>query len=302
MQARGCKSHGFLFVCDMIFGAKPTWMTRPKEAGVIERVKIPRFFSRTLARNMVLELFLPINYRQNRSAQYPVLIVNDGQDAKGLALRDTLSKLQNEGAIQPIVVCAIHTIPERKHLYGVANNLDYKGRGKLAARYTKFITEELMSYLHTNWRVQPSNKALHGIFGCSLGGLAAIDTAWHNPQLFGVVGVCSGSFWYRSVGYEDGYTDADRIILHVISKDERRPAPQPKIWLQTGTLDELADRNNDGIIDAIGDTLDLMEVLKGKGHPQEKMRYLEVEGGRHDVPTWAAVLPDFLVWAFGKKG
>ena len=35
-----------------------------------------------------------------------------------------------------------------------------------------------------------------------------------------------------------------------------------KFWLEAGTKDEAADRNNNGIIDAIDDTLDLITALK----------------------------------------
>ena len=65
-------------------------------------------------------------------------------------------------------------------------------------------------------------------------------------------------------------------------------------------MDEKADRNNNGVIDAIDDTLDLIKELKKKGYPESSIRYLELKDGRHDVPTWARAFPDFLQWGWGK--
>jgi enterochelin esterase-like enzyme len=65
-----------------------------------------------------------------------------------------------------------------------------------------------------------------------------------------------------------------------------------------GTEDETADRNNNGIIDAIDDTLTLMQALQEKGKEELKdFTYVEVEGGKHEPETWSKVLLDFLKWA-----
>ena len=71
-----------------------------------------------------------------------------------------------------------------------------------------------------------------------------------------------------------------------------------RFWFQTGTLDESCDRNNNGVIDSIDDTLDLITELKLLGYGDEDIKYLEVEGGKHHPKTWKGVLPDFLEWAF----
>jgi hypothetical protein len=66
-----------------------------------------------------------------------------------------------------------------------------------------------------------------------------------------------------------------------------------------GTQDETSDRNKNGVIDAIDDTLDLIATLREIGCSEEDLSYLELEGGRHEPATWAQVMPDFLRWAFG---
>ena len=66
-------------------------------------------------------------------------------------------------------------------------------------------------------------------------------------------------------------------------------------------IDETHDRNHNGIIDSIDDTLDLIKELKSKRYTDEAIEYLQLEDGKHDVPTWAIAFPYFLKWGWGKK-
>ena len=70
-----------------------------------------------------------------------------------------------------------------------------------------------------------------------------------------------------------------------------------KFFFQTGKLDELSDRNNNGIIDSIDDTIDLISELENIGYQGgTHISYLELEDGKHDVETWSRVMPEFLKW------
>jgi hypothetical protein len=78
--------------------------------------------------------------------------------------------------------------------------------------------------------------------------------------------------------------------------------PGLKFFFQCGNMDETKDRNHNGIIDSIDDTLDLIKELEAKGYDLERdIRYLELTDGRHDVPTWARAMPAFLKWGFGSS-
>jgi hypothetical protein len=77
--------------------------------------------------------------------------------------------------------------------------------------------------------------------------------------------------------------------------------PGMKFWFQTGTQDEWSDRNKNGIIDSIDDTLDLIVELTKIGYrPFHDIQYLEIKDGKHNPETWAEAMPHFLTWAFGK--
>ena len=254
-------------------------------------------FSVALGRVVRLDVVLPPGYSPH-AAPYPVLYLNDGQDLARLHLPATLNRLYRRGELRPFVLVAVHAA-DRLQEYGVAARPDYLGRGSRAGRYTTFMLKELLPYVQAHYHASPE-PAEAAVAGMSLGGLAAFDLAWHHPESFGRAGVFSGSFWWRGRALTDGYTDADRLMHQLV---RARPAPAGQhYWLQTGTLDETSDRNHNGIIDAIDDTLDLLADLRTQGVPEAALRYVEVPGGHHHPDTWGAILPDFLRWAFGVAG
>jgi len=91
--------------------------------------------------------------------------------------------------------------------------------------------------------------------------------------------------------------DKDRIMHAKITNGKYQAGL--KFYFSTGSLDELSDRNNNGIIDSMDDTLALIEVLKSKGYDSQDLAYTNLEDGRHDVETWKRALPAFLLWRWG---
>jgi enterochelin esterase-like enzyme len=255
-------------------------------------------FSIRLGRVVRLDVVLPPGFDAAAAQPYPVLYLNDGQDLQRLRLPTTLNYLYKRRAVRPFVLVAVHAA-DRLQEYGVAARPDYLGRGSRAGRYTEFMLKELLPYVQAHYHVS-TDPADAVVAGMSLGGLTAFDLAWHHPDVFQRAGSFSGSFWWRSRGLNEGYTDADRLMHGLVRA--RAPWPRQRFWLQTGTNDETSDRNNNGIIDAIEDTLDLIAVLERQGVPQAAVRYVEVPGGHHHQDTWGAIMPDFLRWAFGIEG
>jgi enterochelin esterase-like enzyme len=250
-----------------------------------------------LDREVELSILLPAGWESSLSVPYPVLYLNDGQDLPRLHLVRTLNRLYAQGILQPFVLVAIHANEERMFEYGIAAQADYNGRGNKAAAYTRFVVDELLPFAQQAFKV--SVNPAEAIFaGFSLGGLTAFDLVWHHPELFARAGVFSGSFWWRSRALDDGYTSADRIMHGLVGA--KQPHATHQFWLQTGTLDERGDRNHNGVIDAIDDCLDLIELLIKQGLQSERqLRYVQLEGGHHHPNTWGRVMPDFLQWAFG---
>jgi enterochelin esterase family protein len=251
--------------------------------------------SDVLKRQVTCTLLMP---EENYIAEpYNLLLLNDGQETTNLQLAETLEELTNANRIKPLIVAAIHAGEERIQEYGVAGKPDFKKRGSKAALYTEFIKSELLPAISEYTGIEKFETTAFA--GFSLGGLSALDIAWSNPELFNKVGAFSASFWWRSKDLSKGYTDRDRIMHNVIRNTANKP--NLKIWLQTGTKDETADRNKNGIIDSIDDTVDLIKELELKGFKRpDDIQYLEMFGGGHDIATWAKAMPKFLVWAFGR--
>lgn len=246
--------------------------------------------SQYLNRAVIFSLLIP----REHQGPWKLLVINDGQDLEGLQLLKHLNKLARQGQVRPTLVLALHA-ENRLQEYGVAGNPDYLQRGAVATEYAAFVVKEMLPYIQAHFPVSkdPNDRV---IAGCSLGGLSAFDIAWNHANQFGKVGVFSGSFWWRKKALNAGYTDADRIAHHMVRVS--KPGRKLEFWFEAGTEDEKSDRNNNGIIDAIDDTLDLITELVLKGYELNKqITYLEVKGGKHDLPTWSKVMPQFLTWA-----
>ncbi len=251
--------------------------------------------SACLQREVLIDLYLPA--AQSDYNHLSLLLINDGQDLPVMPFADILSGLYANNQIEPLICVGIHCGTDRKNEYGTARKLHYQGLGAKAAQYTHFVLQELMPVVEKNLHVTSwKDKSFAGF---SLGGLSALDIVFNHPHQFVNAGVFSGSLWWRSRGYGRYYNDHTDRIMHA----QWRGAPLHP-WLsfffECGALDELADRNNNGIIDSIEDTLDLIAILKEKGYPETAIRYVELADGMHNVATWARALPAYLQWRWGR--
>jgi enterochelin esterase-like enzyme len=252
--------------------------------------------SEFLERDVKIDCYLPSG--EHRTNQMSLLLINDGQDLVTMNFGNILQNLYDHNQITPLLCVGLHCSADRKNEYGTAKYLDYKGRGAKAALYSRFVFEELMPGIMKAFHIKSFKEK--SFAGFSLGGLSAMDIVWNNHHEFTRAGVFSGSFWWRDKGQDDDDFDerVNRIMHQQVKKGDYYP--WLKFFFEVGTQDETADRNNNGIIDAIDDTISLIETLKAKGYSDDNIRYLELKDGKHDVPTWARAFPDFLKWGWGK--
>ncbi len=280
MMKTGCLIFGVMHIRDSV-----EVMTEQKE-----------IFSSFLDRKVIVDFYIPKNF--NEHALCHLLLINDGQDLPKMKFTEMLGDLKSYGNIAPVFCAGIHAGVERKMEYGTARITDCKGRGAKAAAYNRFILEELLPHISGYYPI--TEFASMNLAGFSLGGLTAIDIVWHYPQLFSKVGVFSGSLWWRSREINKGYNeDTDRIMHRQVREGKYNAGLQ--FYFTTGSLDEVADRNNNGIIDSIDDTLGLIEELKKKGYTDKDIEYHNFEDGRHDVATWGKAMPGFLLWGWGTR-
>ena len=253
--------------------------------------------SARLDRDVTIDFYAPAAVEH--PAQLSLLLINDGQDLPKMPFNNLLGGLFGSNQIEPLICIGIHCGPERKMEYGTAGQPDYEGRGAKADLYHMFVIEELLPFIHTKYCVEAFRSI--GMAGFSLGGLTAMDMVWSRPDIFSCAGIFSGSLWWRTKSLADGYNeDTDRIMHQRVRAGNYHPGL--RFYFTTGSLDERADRNSNGVIDSIDDTLALIMELEAKGYdPIQDIRYINYQDGKHDVPTWGRAMPGFLLWGWGNQ-
>ncbi|MCF2497568.1 alpha/beta hydrolase [Dyadobacter chenhuakuii] len=252
-------------------------------------------FSVFLEREVVITIILPADY--DRSKHYPLVLFNDGQDFEGLGMASILTDLLSDGEFGPVLIVGIHANENRIFEYGVAAEADYAGRGDRANATSDFVVKELIPHLHAEYNISQERIAYGGF---SLGGLMALDIVWNNPQIFAKAGIFSGALWWRRRALNDDYSDSDRIMHAQLRNASVKP--DLKFWFQCGSLDEYDDRDGDGVIDSIQDTLECIAELEKKGYAWNRdVFYTEIAFGEHNLKTWSEALPGFLRWASEKN-
>ncbi len=275
----------------LIFGAMQT-VNRPVME--IDSISLLSVF---LDREVLVDLYYPRG--MDYAGDMDLLLINDGQNMEELGLAGMLSdQWSRDGRLNWFTV-AVHASAARKMEYGVAGIPDYLGRGALAGAYSSFILTELLPYLYERLGISRFRQSAYA--GFSLGGLSALDICWHNPEIFKYAGIFSGSLWWRSLDQKDpAYHDQLHRIMHQVIRHGQPPAGL-KFFFQCGNQDETMDRNHNGIIDSIDDTLDMIAELERKGYMRGRdIEYLEMPDGKHDVPTWGRAMPVFLEWISSK--
>jgi enterochelin esterase-like enzyme len=258
-------------------------------------VENTRFRSSCLDRDVYVDYYLPPGLEPGIPAG--LLLINDGQDLDKMHFGHLLGRLYKEGHLRPLICVGIHAGLDRRMEYGTQHRPDYKERGARAPQYTAFITQELLPRILHEFPDTPIPD--RAIAGFSLGGLSALDIAWNQAGVFSRVGVFSGSLWWRSRDQNDPKYDDDRHrIMHQQIRNGS-PVPGLRFYLQCGSLDETKDRNHNGIIDSVDDTIDLVNELVRKGYDRDRdIVFTELKDGRHDIYTWGRAMPAFLKWGW----
>jgi enterochelin esterase-like enzyme len=262
-------------------------------------IRITRYkiYSTFLQREVTIDLYLPDGVSGQQGVS--LLLINDGQNLEEMNFGALHDRLLTSKKLQPLVCAGIHAGEDRKNEYGTARQPDFAGRGAKAPAYRSFILEEALPFIYSLTSI---NKfATIGFAGFSLGGLTALDLVWTHPEIFSIAGVFSGSLWWRSKDIGPGYSDDRDRIMHQAIRNGRYQAGQ-RFYFTTGSLDETADRNNNGIIDSIDDTEDLIRELQKLGYQRETdIMYINYEDGAHDIKTWGTAMPGFLTWGWGRQ-
>ncbi|MGN6530475.1 MAG: alpha/beta hydrolase, partial [Ginsengibacter sp.] len=206
-------------------------------------VKTQIIASAFLEREVRVDFYFPGRKKLN---ECELLLINDGQDLISMNFEDILNHVSDK--ITPLLCAGIHCGSDRKNEYGTSNILNDKAEGAKAKLYTRFIFDELLPFIKNEYKILSFKQK--SFCGFSLGGLSALDIVWNHPNEFSKVGVFSGALWWRTVAQDDPeFSEEKHRIIHNEIKNGGY-YPWLKFFFETGTLDETADRNNNGIIDS----------------------------------------------------
>ena len=251
-----------------------------------------------------VEVHLPPGYSPQQ--RYPVLYLNDGQDAAAIHLATHLQRHFAQNGAVPRIVVAVSMLPDRMGTYGLADvphqrseiaPTRYGDVGRSAFEYTQWFTQTLVAFIDTHYATQamPQGRA---VLGWSLGAVAAFSSGWQRPDQFGRIGMFSPSLWLSAARDDLDQQLRTRLVQQRVANDPL-PMPTPAIYLAVGSNEDSDDRDGDGINDPYDDVLDLaggwqhMPGLAQRGVPY---RVNLLVGGQHQQAAWSQMLPRFLRW------
>lgn len=248
-----------------------------------------QFYVEQLDRMARLYIGLPDDYDLS-DKRYPVLYMHDGQNVfltNDAFMGVTWGMLECfEKSTHPeIIVVALDSAEgdERLNEYGpfpfdVSKEFsDFGGKGD---QYLDYIVHDLKPTIDAQYRTL-SDPLNTGIMGASMGGVISLYAGLKFPKVFGKVASLSGSYF---VSFD--------AFLEVI--DQAKPNKLHYVYIDTGTEEEAGGTPKDYLhVNKV-----VYEQLKAK-MDEDKLEYLEIEGGRHTESDWANRLRDILLRMFG---
>lgn len=232
-------------------------------------------------------VYLPPDYDQQESWQYPVLYLHDGQNLfdsetafNGVEwnVDETAERLINSDEIRPLIIVGIYNTGEHR-IDEYTPTVDPKlKRGGKADLYGRFIVEELKPFIDRRYRTLPGSEST-GLGGSSLGGLVSLYLGLREPHIFGKLMIMSPSVWW----------DRGMILRFVQSLQTK---PSTSIWLDIGT--------EEGKL-APGHVRQLKDLLVARGWRLDAdLKFLEEEGGQHIETAWGRRVEPALKFLFPK--
>ncbi len=175
--------------------------------------------SEILKEDRQILISLPDGYEKT-TANYPVLVLTDGVQNIKHAI-GSIELLTRTGSIPPIIVVGIKSNDRTKDFSPtVSKNSPGSGNGP---KYLDFIENEVLPFVHTNYRTHPFTI----LEGHSLGGVFTAYALLEKPDLFDAHLIMSPSFWWnneefikKSGAFFKANPGLDKAIYFSIGEDE----------------------------------------------------------------------------------
>jgi len=132
-----------------------------------------------------VHLYLPKNYTKS-DERYPVIYIYDYNNVGAYKLDKRYDELIEKGLINPAIFVCLTTPPDRTGEYTDKRE-----------DYTKWIMHSLKPYIDSHYRTKHQAK-FTGVIGTSHGGLLSLHNSWNYPEVFGMAGLVSTSFYRKN--------------------------------------------------------------------------------------------------------
>ncbi len=255
-------------------------------------VTINDFSSTHLTPNRDIKVYLPASYHTS-SETYPVLYMHDGQNIFTPGgpfgcwfVENSYNDLVENNLINEVIIVGIDNTSDRMGEYTPTADPTYNGGN--GDSYIAFLTNELIPYIDSNYRTK-ANKENRAIMGSSLGGLISFYAAWNNPNIFGMAGCMSSSFWWND----------QHLLKSVINYSGEKKAI--KFYLDSGNA-EGSDNDRNGASSMTEDSYSMAMHLKTLNWIYGKDLILHIDYlAAHNEAAWASRVHNPLLFFFGKE-
>lgn len=224
-----------------------------------------RVESKNLGYDINYKVFLPYGYSSDQ--KYETIYFTDGHEYSHPQLGSAIEILDNlieSEKIKPVIAIFIDprdpdNLQLNKRMSEMALNDDYR----------KFISEELVSLIDTNYPTLPQRE-FRTIAGTSLGGLTSTYVAAESSNVFGKTLIQSAAYAYKPDIYD------------IVSSSQQWPV---KVSITTGTF-----------YDALEESLQMKAIYQKN---LDTIQLIVINEG-HSWGNFRAVLADQLIYLLGK--
>jgi len=245
------------------------------------------FASRFLPGKREISVYVPPGYEEERTREYPLLILQDGQNlfdpatsfVRGQTWRvaESADEAIASGEAEPLVIAGIANVGERR-LAEYTPSRDWKLGGGEAGRYGDLVIREALPFLRERYRVRRDREAT-GLGGSSLGGLVSLWLGLQFPETFGKLAVLSPSVWWNH-----------RYIVSYVNERAPELKERPRIWLDVGDAEGRRTLGDAELLDA---------RLRAHGwRAGADLHFERVRGGGHNEAAWAERVRPLLRFLF----
>ncbi len=172
-----------------------------------------RINSKNTGHSYTLYIYLPSNY-SNTNDSYPTLYLLDG-DSVHEDSSYIISKLIDSNTIPPIIVVAVgYGDGPNRRMTDYTPTVDPDGDGGGASKFFKFLTEELIPHIDSEYRTK-TDPAFRCIAGHSLGGIAVLYALFFYYDTFANFIATSPSLWWDNeifFSYESDFSQKAESI------------------------------------------------------------------------------------------